>query len=374
MPWKEPGDKPREPGERPSQDREPRGQGPWGGQGGHGGPDLEAWLRNARRKLGPFGRGPLGVLALIVVALVLWFAIGGWTVVGDKQVGVLLRFGRLQAVLQPGFHLRLPSPIDRLQKIDLGQPRTLSDQTRLLTGDGQLAMVDYYAKYKITDVRAFLFGNRDAEDSIRNAAAIAVRAAVGTHTLQQLLEHDGDDLGAGISQRMQATTGAEGLGIAIVDAGIQSVGVPADVKPAFDDIAKAHEDAKSAKAAATADVARNKVQAQAQAAAIKADAATYRDGAAAAARADVARFQQVLAQYQAAPQVTKHRLWLDTMQAVLSHNHVVINSGSGNVIVQFPPRASAAALPAPATSSAPAPASTSAPAVTSGPSLQGAGA
>lgn len=370
MPWKEPGEKPSEPSGRPPREREPRGQGPWGGQGGRGGPDLEAWLRNGRRKLGPFGRGPLGVLAVIVVVVVLWFLIGGWTVIGGQQVGVLLRFGRLQAVLQPGFHLRLPSPIDRLQKLDMGEPRTVSDQTRLLTGDGQLAMVDYYAQYKITNVRDFLFANRDGEDAIRNAAAVAVRAAVGTHSLQQLLEHDGDDLTGSVTQRLQAVTDAEGLGIHVVEAGIQSVGVPNDVKPAFDDIAKAHADAKSAQATAEAGVARDKLQAHARAAAIKADAVTYRDGAAAAAKADVARFQQVLVQFQAAPQVTKHRLWLDTMQAVLSHNHVVINSGSGNVIVQFPARASTVAVPAAAT---PAPAATAATPVTSGPALQGDG-
>ncbi|HET7561598.1 MAG TPA: FtsH protease activity modulator HflK [Rhodanobacteraceae bacterium] len=370
MPWKEPGEKPSEPSGRPPPDREPRGQGPWGGQGGGSGPDLEAWLRNGRRKLGPFGRGPLGALALVVVAVLLWFLIGGWTVIGGQQVGVLLRFGRLQAVLQPGFHLRLPSPIDRLQKLDIGEPLTASDQTRLLTGDGQLALVDYYAQYKITNVRDFLFANRDGEDAIRNAAAVAVRAAVGTHSLQQLLDHDGDDLTAAITRRLQAVTDAEGLGVEIVEAGIQSVGVPNDVKPAFDDIAKAHEDAKSALATATADVARDKLRAQARAAAIKADAATYRDGAAAAAQADVAHFQQVLTQYQAAPQVTRHRLWLDAMQDVLSHNHVVINSGSGNVIVQFPARASTVALPVTA---APASAATAAPPVTSGPALQGDG-
>lgn len=369
MPWKEPGEKPREP-----RDREPRGQGPWGGQGGHGGPDLEAWWRNARRRLGPFGRGPLGALALLAGIVVLWFLIGGWTVIGDGQVGVVLRFGRLQGVLQPGLHLRLPSPIDRLQKVDLGQVRNVSDQTRLQTRDGQLAMVDYYARYKITNVREFLFANRDAEDSLRNAVAVAVRATVGTHSLQQLLAQDGDDLADGIARRLQAMTGAEGLGVQIVAAGIQSVDVPPDVKPAFEAIAKAREEAKAMQATATADVARGHVQAQARAAAIKADAATYRDGAGAAAKADVARFEQVLAQYQAAPQVTKHRLWLDTMQAVLSHNHVVINSGSGNVIVQFPPRASASAAPVPATTTvAPASASTTVPAVTSGPALQGDG-
>lgn len=377
MPWKEPGEKPRESERRPAPDRESRGRDPWG-QGGQGkGPDLDSWLRNLRRRLGPFGRGPLSVLAALFVVVALWFLIGGWTVIGAQQVGVVLRFGQLHGVLQPGLHFRFPAPIDRVNKVDLGKARTLSDQTRFLTGDGQVALVDYYAQYKITNARQFLFSTRDAEDAARNAAAVVVRAAVGTHTLQQLMDRDGANIGSGIGKRLQASVDAQGLGINVVEAGIQSVDVPSEVKPAFDDIAKAHADAKAAQAAAKAEVVANKAQAQAQAAAIKADAAAYRGGAGASASADVARFEQVLAQYQAAPQVTKHRLWLETMHDVLSHSHVVINSGSGSVIVQFPSRVPLNATPVQPPSSAPAPASTTAtPAlpVTSGPTDQGVGA
>lgn len=371
MPWKEPGNKPREkPRDKP---HEPYGGGPWGhGNRGGGGPDLDAWLKRARRKLGPFGHGPLGALALVVLVVVVWFLIGGWTVIGGQQVGVVLRLGRLHAVLQPGLHLRLPSPIDRVQKVDLGQARTLSDQTRLMTRDGQLALVDYFVQYKVTDARDFLFSTRDAQDAARNAAAVVVRASVGTHTLEQLQDRDDDSFGKAIAARLQAALDADRLGVQVIEAGIQSVAVPSEVKAAFDDVGKAHQDAKAAQATARADVARGKVQAQAQAASIKARAQAYRGGAAAAAEADVARFRQVLAQYQAAPEVTRHRLWLETMQQVLSKNRVIVNSGSGNVIVQFPARAASVAPP----TSSVVPVSASSTAVpssqlTSGPALQG---
>ncbi|MBN8737496.1 MAG: FtsH protease activity modulator HflK [Xanthomonadales bacterium] len=382
MPWKEPGEKPREPKGQEPRGQEPRGREPWG-QGGHGsGPDLEAWFRKMRRGLGPFGRGPLGVLALIAVLVVLWLVASGWTLVGDQQAGVLLRFGKLESVLQPGLHLHFPVPIDRVQIVDLGRTRTLNDEARLLTSDGQLAMVDYYVQYKVSDARKFLFATRDAEESVRNAATVAMRAVVGTHPLHELMERSDDAFGKDAHARLARALANVDLGVTVTGMGIQNVGVPSEVKPAFDGIAKAREDAKAAQATAHADVARGKVEAAAQAAAMKAGADSYRAKAVAEAQAEVARFDQILAQYQASPQVTRHRLWLDAMRDVLSRNRAVVNTGSGSVIVQFPVRrpetpseaspessgsapASAASVPAPAASS-PVP-------VTSGPALQGIG-
>ncbi len=379
MPWKEPGEKP----------QEPKGREPWGprqGGNGSGGPDLEAWLRKARRSLGPFGGGPLGALALVVLAIVLWFAIGGWTTVGNQQVGMLLRFGRLEGVLQPGLHFHFPLPVDRVRVVDLGRTRTMSDDVRLLTGDGQLAMVDYYVQYKIADPRKFLFSSRDTEEAARNAATIAVRAVVGSHSLAELMNRSDDKLDAAIGGRLQAALAQADLGVTVGAVGIQNVGVPSEVKPAFDGIAKAREDGRAAEATARAEVSRGKVEASAKAASLKTEAESYRSKTVAEAQAEVARFNQILAQYHAAPQVTRHRLWLQAMHDVLTNNRVVVNTGIGGVIVQFPPRhpEPSATVPAPAASSAPsgaasAPAS-SAPVppstvtpLTSGPALRGVG-
>lgn len=382
MPWKEPGDKP----------REPRGREPWGpGQGGHGGgPDIEAWLRQFRRSLGPFGRGPLGVLALIVVIIILWFLIGGWTSIGGQQVGVLMRFGRFVRVLQPGVHLRFPSPIDEVDKVDIGRIRTVNDEARMLTSDGQLVLVDYDVHYKVTNARDFLFSARDAEEVVRIEAIAAVRGVVGSHQLQCLIDGlglpcqsghvDADKLAGAIRARLEdALSSSLGtLGIALTDVGVQNVGVPSDVKQAFDAIARAHDDAKTARATAEANVTRSKIETKNQAISIKNDAEAYRREVVAEANSAVARFGQVLLQYQASPQVTRHRLWLDAMQSVLTKNHVVVNTGSGNVVIQFPTQhPGTAGTPATAGSSGPASAS-SAPGsatsttmpVTSGPGVQ----
>lgn len=388
MPWKEPGEKP----------REPRGREPWGsGPGGHGGgPDLEAWLRKLRGRFGPFGHGPLGVAALIVLLIVLWFLIGGWTSIGAQQVGVLLRFGSFHQILQPGFHVHLPSPIDRVDSVDMGRTRTVGDEARLLTADGQLVLVDYEVQYKVSDAREFLFASRDAAEVVRNAATSAARAAVGADALPCLIgdiglpctaAHVGPDrLAAAIRTQVDAALAAphRSIGVAVTGVSVQDIGVPSEVRQAFDGIAKAHDDSKTAKVTAEADVARRRNEVKGEVASIKAGAEAYRRDAVADAKTAVARFGQVLAQYHAAPQVTRHRLWLDAMHAVLTRNHVVVNTGSGNVIIQFPVQhaasahasagssapASAASAPASAASAPASDASTAIP-VTSGPVLKG---
>lgn len=380
MPWKEPGDKPREP-----RDREP-----WGPRGGGqgGGPDLGAWLGQLRRRLGPFGRGPAGVLAVLGVAVALWIAIGAWVVVGAQQVGVLLRLGRVESVLQPGLHLRFPPPIDSVVLVDTGRTRNVGDEARLLTRDGQLVLVDYEVRYRVTDARAFLFGVRDAEQGLRDAATAAVRAAVGAHPLPCLIPDlgtpcaggavDADRLAAAVVAQLRARPGdaMDGDGIEVTGAAVTNVGVPSDVKPAFDAIARAQDDVKTARASAEADVARSKLETVGRAAALKTDAAAYRRQAVADAQAAVARFNAVLPQYQANPEVTRHSLWLSAMHDVLMHNHVVVNTGAGNVIVQFPVEhggvttGAAASAPAASASVAPAASASAAPPVTSGPGMQ----
>jgi membrane protease subunit HflK len=325
------------------------------------------------------------VVALIVVLIVLWFVIGGWTSIGAQQVGVVLRLGRFERVLQPGPHLRLPPPIDRVRKIDVGRIRTVSDQARLLTSDGQLVLVDYDVHYRITDVRRFLFGTRDAEQVLRDAATAAVRAAAGSHKLQCLIDDldfpcasgrtDGNKLAEEILAQLQASGTGDAIGVAVTDAAVQNIGVPSDVKQAFAAIAAARDNATTAQAAARAEVASSKLKAKQQAAALKTDAETYRRQAVAEANTAVARFDQILPQYQAAPQVTRHRLWLDTMRDVLTKNHVVVNTGSGNVIVQFPVQhpasaTSTGAAPA-ATSTQPAASASAAEPITSGPGVNG---
>lgn len=390
MPWKEPGDKPREPNESwgtgdgsgdragdrsgdrgndrdRSGDRQSNRSG--GGRPGGGGPgndfDLEAQLRRLRQRFGRFGGGPSGLIALIVVAILVWFAVGSWTLIDAREAGILLRLGQYQGTLQPGLHLHLPRPFATVLKVDTGRSRTVSDQIRMLTGDGEIALVDFFVQYKVTDARKFLFAARDPEDAMRQATLAVLRAQVGTQTMQQLSAQADHTLTDRIKSDLQKRLDGYGSGIEVTEVGIQNVSVPQEVSDAWNDIGNARQDGQRMQGDAHAAAAKAEADAQAQAAQIRADADAYKTERVATAKGEAARFGQVLNAYRAAPDVTRRKLWLQTMQEVLAKNRTVINAGGGSVIIQMPPPASsvgqASGTPASTPAATPAPASSSAP-------------
>ncbi len=331
MPWKEPGEKPREPNE------------PWGtGQRPGNRPnrpgdgfDLEAQLRRLRRSLGPFGSGPAGLLALIVAAIVLWFAFGSCTLIDARETGIVLQFGQYRRTLAPGLHVHLPRPLAQVIKVDTGRARTVSDQMRMLTRDDQIALVDFYVQYRISDARRFLFAVRDPEDAMRQATLSAVRAQIGSQTLSELMAKSDAALTDRIRSTLQRALDGYGSGIAVSEVGIQSVSVPQEVREAYEDIGNARQDAQRAESEAQAAASKTLADARAQAAQLRADAQIYKTHVIADAQAEVARFDLVYNAYQVAPDVTRRRLWLQAMQDVLSASRVVIDT-TGRAVVQLP--------------------------------------
>ena len=372
MPWKEPGEKPREPndtwgsGDRQDdrdrsgdrQSNRPSGRRPPGGGNDF---DLEAQLRKLRQRFGRFGGGPSGLIVLIVVAIMVWFAVGSWTLINAREAGILLRLGQYQGILQPGLHFHLPRPFATVLKVDTGRSRTVSDQIRMLTGDGQIALVDFFVQYKVSDPRKFLFAVRDPEDAMRQATLAVLRAQIGTRTMQQLSAQTDDALTDRIKGELQHKLTGYDSGIEDTEVGIQNVSVPQEVKGAWDDIGNARQDAQRVEGDAHAAAAKVESDAKAAAEQMRADASAYKTDRVAAARGEAARFGQILNAYHAAPDVTRRKLWLQTMQEVLAQNRTVINAGGGNVIIQMPPPAASSAhdgantpVPAPPPSAAPA--------------------
>lgn len=373
MPWKEPGDKPREPndtwdtGDRPadrdrSGDRQNNRSGGRPGGGGPGGGndfDLEAQLRRLRQRFGRFGGGPSGLLVIIVVAVIVWFAVGSWTLIDAREAGILLRMGQYQGTLQPGLHVHLPRPFASVLKVDVGRSRTVSDQIRILTSDSQIALVDFFVQYKVADPRKFVFTVRDPEDAMRQATLAVLRAQVGTQTMQQLNAQTGNALTDRIKADLQDKLDGYDSGITVTEVGIQDISVPQEVQGAWNDIGNARQDGQRMEADAHAAAAKAEADARTKAEQMHADADAYKTARIAAAKAEAMRFDQVLNAYRAAPDVTRRKLWLQTMQEVLSKNRTVINAGGGNVIIQMPTPATSTQEPA--NTSVPAPASSSAP-------------
>lgn len=348
MPWKEPGEKPREPrdvwgsrgdtddrsGER-SPARKDSGNNGGGNRPGNGF-DPEALWKRLRQRLERFGGGTTGALALIILILVLWFALGSWSLIDARQTGVVLRFGQYERTLGPGLHLHLPRPFAQVLKVDVGRSRTVSDQLRMLTRDGQIALVDFYVQYKVNDARKFLFAVRDPEDAMRDATLAAVRAQIGKRTLQELMAKSDNTLATHITGNLQHTLDAYGSGISVTDAGVQSVSVPQEVKDAYDDIGNARQDAQRIENGARAIAVKSQADARTQAAQWHTEADVYKAQQLAEAQGEAARFDLILSAYRAAPDMTRQRLWQQTMQDVLGASRSVVNTGSGSVVVQVP--------------------------------------
>lgn len=345
MPWKEPGEKPREP-------REPWGPGdrsgggpgnkPGNRSGGNNAFDLDAQLKRLRRRLGPFGEGLPGFAALLVAAIVLWFALGSWTLIDARQAGVVLRLGRYERTLGPGLHARLPRPFAQVLKVDVGRTRTVSDQMRMLTCDEQIALVDFFVQYKVADPRRFLFAVRDPEDGMRQATLAIVRAQIGTQTLAALMAKTDSAFAERIRAELQRKLDAYDSGLAVSEVGIQNVSAPQEVKDAFDDLGAARQDAQRIENDAQTAAAAAESVARAQAVQLQAAADAYKTQITARAQGEAARFNLILGQYRTAPDVTRRRLWIETMQDVLAENRSVIDGSNGRATIQLPPQSAAA--------------------------------
>ncbi|SFL01883.1 FtsH protease activity modulator HflK [Rhodanobacter glycinis] len=367
MAWNEPGNGQRDPwnkNNRPSGNK----------------PGLDATLKNLRKHLGKFGNGPGGILTIIAALLLAWLLLSSYTVIGANQSGVVLRFGHYSRTLAPGFHLKLPQPIESVSKVATTNVRSVSDQVRMLTSDENIVSVNFNVQYQVSDARKFLFSTRDPEDTLREAAEAAVRAVVGSHSMDDILT--GSDASTGAAAAAAATAGVAAsaatgvaavaattvvkpavpaaaspsgdtlqqqtrdilqhtlngydIGLQVTDVSFQNVAPPQEVKDAFDDVNAAREDKQGTENKARAYASKVIPQARGDAARILAEAAGYKASRIARAQGDTEQFDLILAQYKAAPEVTRRRLWLETMEKVLANDPKVIDGSGGRNIINLP--------------------------------------
>jgi membrane protease subunit HflK len=363
MAWNEPGGKRRD---------------PWQGGGGGGGgdaPDLDAMLRRLRdgfgRVFGGGSAGGAGVWILIVGVVAAWFLLDSWRTIDETQRGVVLRFGQFDRIMQPGLHFKWPSPIEQVLVVDATRVRSTSDQVRILTRDENIISVEFSVQYTVGDPRAFLFAVRDPDETIRAAAESAVRQVVGDKTMDQsfgqlselssearsVLQTLLDDY----SRKVLGGAGDAGA-ISFFTVGefnFQNVRPPPEVKEAFDDAISAREDKQRLENEARAYASKIVPEARGQAARIRAEAVGARDAQIAVAEGEAERFSLLAAQYRLAPEVTRKRLMLETMQEVLAGSPKVIVEGGGQNVLYLPidrlgqPGAAGMPLPQPQPSSAP---------------------
>jgi membrane protease subunit HflK len=333
MAWNIPG---KNNGERPERPR-PGGDGrnPWppkrrGSGGGGGLGDVVDRLR------GMFGGGAGGghPLRWIGVALVVWLVFNCFVLIGEQQRGVVLRFGKVARVMQPGPNFKAPWPIEIVTKVDATSVRTFTNSLPVLTRDENIVTVSFNVQYRVADPEMFLFGTQNAVRVLEQIAQSAVREQIGRADLDTALNARGP-LSVAASTALQASLEAYRTGLVVTELNLQDARPPEEVKPAFDEVNSAQQTNERLVNEARAYAAKVVPEARGDAARLRTTAEGYKTASVARATGDGERFTLLLNEYRNAPDVTRKRLWLETVQQVLADNRKVVG-GDGRQLIYVP--------------------------------------
>jgi membrane protease subunit HflK len=338
---------------------------PWSGKGGgdQGPPDLDEVVRKLQERLGSLFGGKrssgggssggsgggggfglpsgglsgrtLGIVGGII--LILWLASGIY-IVGPAERGVVMRFGKYINTTDPGPHWRFPFPIETVTTVNVDEVSTFSHQAAMLTKDENIVDVELTIQSRIQDAADYLFQDQDPNRTLRDATETVVRKTIGGSRLDFILTEGRGAIATTIQERVQALMDQYRTGLLVTSVNMQPAKPPEQVKEAFDDAIKAREDKERAENKAEAYANQILPQARGEAARIVADAKAYRDKVIAESEGEAARFTAVLAEYQKAPEVTRQRLYLDTMERVLGDSSKVmldVEEG-GNSLLYLP--------------------------------------
>ncbi|MGE0310700.1 MAG: FtsH protease activity modulator HflK [Lautropia sp.] len=310
------------------------------GRGGGGGPTIS-------------GRGAatgLGVIAL--VAALLWLG-SGFYIVPEGQTAAVIRFGEFRYLTdRAGFQWRLPYPIEReeivdrsrLRQVEIGYRSNVKNkvakESLILTGDQSIVDLQFAVQYRIDDPKSFLFENNpapSAEELIRQVVESAMREVVGRRRIDQVL-YEEKALVADEAQRLtQQILDRYALGIGLVDLTIQQAQPPEQVQNAFEDANKAAQDRQ--RLINEGEAYKNDVVPRARGAAdrLLSEAQAYRDRITSTAQGDASRFNQILEAYSMAPDVTRERMYLETMQQVFANTSKVYVDSKANSSLMYLP-------------------------------------
>ena len=316
----------------------------WGRRPGQGGADIEERLRSWQRKFESLlrggGRGSEGgMLVLLVVGVVLlWWLGSGVYQVKQSERGVVQRFGRFTELTMPGLHFRVPWPVETVTVVNVASVNSSDFKSRVLTADVNLVDLHFAVQYQFADPLKKLFRVRDPETTLSEVAESAIREIVGRSTLDDLMVGTTrPEITRRAKELMQRVLDYYNSGIHVTTVNLQDVQVPEPVIPAQRDANKAQADKERFILEAEAYSNGILPVAQGAAARIQQDAQGYKSQVAALAEGQASRFGQLLAVYELAPEVTRRRLYMDTVESVLARAHkVVIDGHAGSNLLYLP--------------------------------------
>lgn len=342
----------------PGNNRPPRDDGP---------PDLEDLWRDWNRKLnGMFGKrgggnagngmnGPsrgagIGIALILAVILLLWL-FSGFFIVQEGQRAVITQFGRYKATTGAGFQWRLPYPIQRheivnvsgTRKVEIGYRTTIRQkelkESLMLTDDENIVDILFEVQYRLKDdgARDYLFVNRRPDDSVKQTAETAMREVVGKKTMDSVLYEARQVIANDVLRLMQQMLDRYSTGIFVTSVNIQNAQPPEQVQAAFDDAVKAGQDRERQINEGQAYANDVVPRARGMASRLQQEAEGYRTRVIETAQGEAAKFKLVAGEYRKAPQITRERLYIETMQQIFTNvSKVMVDTRNNSNLLYLP--------------------------------------
>ena len=340
-----------------------KNQNPWGGNN-QTPPDLDEVIKDFKNKFGGvFGDKPSsdfqktitpppgGFKYLLILAVLVWL-LSGIYIIDPAEKGVVKRFGAFQEETNQGPHWHLPYPIESVHKINVEQIRTaqigyrdaisnrrggnVSSESLMLTKDENMIDAKFAVQYKIDDAQAYLFNVANPDATLRHVVESAIRQVVGKNSMDYVLTEGRVAIAESIKEKSQDLLGGYQTGLRITTVNMQDAQPPEPVQAAFSDAVKAREDKQ--RLINEAQTYANDIlpKSRGKAARMLEEAKAYKSEVVSKSEGEAARFEQILAEYEKAPEVTKERLYREAMEGVLSNTSKVVVDSSANSMMYLP--------------------------------------
>ena len=331
-----------------------RGQGPWGGgPGGAPSPnDIEDAIRRLQKNFSglPGGWSAKAIVAIVLVLISAWLGLGTFYTVQPNEIALNLVFGRYTGRSLPGLNMNWPWPVGRVIKVPVQDQQItevgyrsdgrgdVPSESLMLTGDKNIVEVHFRVNWRIDAGRPedFVFNVYDPRETVKSVAESIMREVVGQKTIDGILTSDRRQMEPDARDRMQKVVDSYKLGVRVEQVQLQLVDAPPQVVSAYRDVTAAQQDQQRTINEADTYANRIKPEAQGDAARIVAEAEAYKQQSVLDAKGQTARYEQVYAQYKKAPNVTRERMYLETMEKVLGGmSKTLLDAKAGSAPVPY---------------------------------------